>query len=435
MTVLRAEQIAHDVPAVVIAPGFHGHAIARSLGRLGVPVYGVHGDRRSPAARSRYWRANYFHDLSADAPEAALAWLLDLGGKIGGRPLLIPTDDHSCVLLADYTAKLSARFRIPQQPTGLTRRLSDKKEMYFLCKQVGIPAAETSFPQCRADVEEFARTARFPVMLKGIDTVAVMRRTGVKMVVAHDADELLRRYDQMESPETPSLMLQEYLPGGSQAVCMFNGYFDDQSRCLFGETGHMIRQYPAYTGRTSLGIVMSNEVVAEQTRRLMGAVGYRGPLDIGYKHDPRTGEYRTIDINPRTGATFRLFVDSNGMDVVRAMYLDLTGQAVPAGEACEGRKWLVENFDAVSSPRYIRDGVFSVGSWLKSYRGVRETQWFALDDPRPFFSMAWVSLRRGPSPSPSPAAAAPITPPMPTSAVAPASDATETITQQPTASM
>lgn len=407
---LRAERVAHDVPAVVIAPGYHGHAIARSLGRLGVPVYGVHGDSRSPAARSRYWRGNYFRDLSAQTPEESLAWLLDLGAKIGGRPVLIPTDDHSCVLLADYTDALSERFRIPHLPAGLIRRLSDKKEMYYLCKQVGIPAAETSFPQSRADVEEFAQIARYPVMLKGIDTVAVMRRTGVKMVVANDAAELLRHYDRMESPDAPSLMLQEYLPGGSQTVCMFNGYFDEQSRCLFGQTGRMIRQYPAYTGRTSLGVVMSNEVVADQTRRLMQAVGYRGPLDIGYKHDPRTGEYRTIDINPRTGATFRLFVDSIGMDVVRAMYLDLTGQEVPTGKVREGRKWLVENFDAVSSPRYIRDGAFSVGSWLKSYRGVQETQWFAFDDPRPFFSMAWVSLRRGTAPAAPASAAAAKTP-------------------------
>ena len=43
-----------SVPVLVIAPGFHGHAIARSLGRLGVPVHGVHADSRSPAARSRY---------------------------------------------------------------------------------------------------------------------------------------------------------------------------------------------------------------------------------------------------------------------------------------------------------------------------------------------------------------------------------------------
>ena len=55
---IRSEkkQLDTSVPVVVIAPGYHGHAIARSLGRLGVSVYGVHGDHSSPAASSRYWR-------------------------------------------------------------------------------------------------------------------------------------------------------------------------------------------------------------------------------------------------------------------------------------------------------------------------------------------------------------------------------------------
>src|SRR5690242_227861 len=53
----------NSTPVVVIAPGFHGHAIARSLGRLGVAVYGVHADPHSPAARSRYWRKNFIWNI------------------------------------------------------------------------------------------------------------------------------------------------------------------------------------------------------------------------------------------------------------------------------------------------------------------------------------------------------------------------------------
>ena len=48
---LENRKIDTSVPVVVIAPGYHSHGIARSLGRLGVPMYGVHADSRSPAAR------------------------------------------------------------------------------------------------------------------------------------------------------------------------------------------------------------------------------------------------------------------------------------------------------------------------------------------------------------------------------------------------
>lgn len=383
------------IPVVVIAPGFHGHAIARSLGRLGVPVYGVHADPHSPAARSRYWRKNFLWNIEKAAPADTLDWLLQLGHTLGSRPILLPTDDHSCVFLDDCARALQEVFRFPQQPPGLIRALSNKQSMYYLCKKHGIPAAETAFPRSREDVRAFCQTAAFPVMLKGIDTLALRERTGVKMVLAHDGETLLRLYDEMETPESPNIMLQEYLGGGSRTVWMFDGYFNAQSDCLFGLTANMMRQYPAYTGVTSLGVCLANETVAQQATAFMKAIGYRGALDLGFKFDARTGLYKAIDANPRIGRTFRLLVDSSGMDVARALYLDLTGQPVVTGQAREGRKWVVENFDLVSSSRYRRDEKLGLRGWVRSYQGVEEAFWFARDDPAPFLAMIWSSLRWG----------------------------------------
>ena len=102
VTPLEKMPVNASVPVVVVAPGYHGHAIARSLGRLGVAVYGVHADPRSPSARSRYWRDNYFRNLLDFPAERSVDWLVDLGRRIGARPILIPTDDDSCLFLADH---------------------------------------------------------------------------------------------------------------------------------------------------------------------------------------------------------------------------------------------------------------------------------------------------------------------------------------------
>src|SRR5204863_3947033 len=135
-----------------------------------------------------------------------------------------------------------------------------------------------------------------------------------------------------------------------------NGYFDRNSDCVLGFTGQKLRQWPPHQGVTTPGICRHNAGVADTTCRFMKAVGYRGILDIGYRWDARDGLYKVLDVNPRIGATFRLFVAENGMDVARALYLDLTGQPVPGGLAREGRRWLVEDHDLVSSLRYRRDG-------------------------------------------------------------------------------
>jgi predicted ATP-grasp superfamily ATP-dependent carboligase len=125
----------------------------------------------------------------------------------------------------------------------------------------------------------------------------------------------------------------------------------------------------------------------------MKAVGYRGILDIGYRYDARDGRYKVLDVNPRIGSSFRLFVDGAGHDVARALYRDLTGRAVPLQGSSEGRKWIVEDQDIESSYKYWRDGKLGFRTWLTSFRGLQEGAWFARDDLRPFWAMCQRLLR------------------------------------------
>ena len=375
-------------PVVILRLDHHGAlGIARSLGRLGVAVYGVHTKEGSPASHSRYCRRGFIWDLDATPASESVNFLLSLARKIGGRPILLPSNDETALFAAENAEALRQAFDFPVNSATLVRTLFEKQSMFLLAKEVGIPTPETAFPTSRADVVRFCETARFPVVLKASDGITVARRTGKKMVIVRSAEELLRNYEEMADPQNPDLILQEYIPGDDSSVWMFNGYFDENSDCLVGFTGRKIHQYPVYTGMTSLGICLENKTVNDLTRRFMKSIGYRGILDIGYRYDARDQQYKVLDVNPRVGATFRLFVAQNGMDVVRAMYLNMTGQPVPASTAHEGRKWIVENMDLISTSHYFRDGNLKVSAWLRSLRGIEECAWFAKDDLKPFGDM------------------------------------------------
>ena len=84
-----------------------------------------------------------------------------------------------------------------------------------------------------------------------------------------------------------------------------------------------------------------------------------------------------IDFNPRIGAQFRLFERADGVDVIRAMHLDLTGRDLPAGRQVDGRLYVVENLDvpalsligALESWRRLRRRA-GTGSWPGGHRTI-----------------------------------------------------------------
>jgi D-aspartate ligase len=379
-----------SVPVVALKLFKHcGVGMMRSLGRLGIEVYGVDVNPANPAFCSRYCRGKFIWNFDRSTADQTTRYLKELAAKLGRRPILVSNGDVPSLFLADHAGELHDSFRI-QTPSGdLARSLSDKREMYFLAKKYGVPTAETFFPQSGQEVLSFLESgqAKFPIMLKGINSARLEERTGLRMIIVENKADLLDRYEQMEEPGSPNLMFQEYIPGGDDSVWMFNGYFNAQSECLYGVTGRKLRQYPVYTGMTSLGICLQNDFVDKTTREFMKALGYKGILDLGYRFDARDGEYKLLDVNPRIGATFRLFVEPGGLDVLRALYLDLTGQPVPAAGSCEGRKWIVESNDVIAFRQYRKDGEMTILSWLRSFKGVQEGGWFAWDDPVPFLLM------------------------------------------------
>jgi len=375
------------VPAVVLNCKLGALSIMRSLGSQGIEVYGVDADPRSPGMLSRYCKGRFFHELDEADPGRFLQDLLNVGEKIGRPAVLIPTSDETAVFAAEHAEALSSRFIFPKNPAGLMRELISKKGMYGLVAKHGVPTPLTLFPERLSDVEESLDKIKFPLMLKGIYGNRLQARNKRKMVVVHSMRELIEQYKEMEEPGFPNLMLQEYIPGGDDQIFIFNGYFDRSSDCPIGFTGFKIRQFPIHVGCASLGECRWNQKVAGMTIEFMQAIEYRGILDIGYRFDPRDGQYKVLDINPRVGQAFRLFVAENEMDVVKALYLDLTGQKQLVAIPREGRRWVIEDFDLISSFDYYGEGTLTFHEWLRSFSGVEEAAWFNWKDPLPFFRM------------------------------------------------
>jgi D-aspartate ligase len=378
-----------NIPVVVLSCQLAALAIMRSLGSLGIPVYGVDKDAQSPGMFSRYCRRRFVADFRPARPAEFLAYLVRVREEIGRPCLLIPTSDESAEFVTHHGEELSRYFIFPKNDPATIKKLVSKKEMYHLALEYGVPTPTAIFPSNLSEVLAYRQQAVFPVMIKGIDGHRLEQRTGKRMMIVSNGDELIENYKVLAADDADNIMLQEYIPGGDDQVYIFNGYFDEQSRCLAAFTGRKIRQHPVHVGCASLGETVWVPEVAETTINFMQAIRYRGILDIGYRLDPRDGRYKVLDINPRIGQAFRLFTSENDDDVARIAYLDLTGQPMPAVTPRINRRWVIEDMDLTSSLDYRREGILTFGQWLRSFRNLEEGAWFSLRDPMPFLVMLW----------------------------------------------
>jgi D-aspartate ligase len=377
-----------STPALVLKVGRYplvhgGLGIIRTLGRVGVPVYGVHEDRLAPAAASSYLAGKFIWRTGGENVERFLQGMAELGRHLGRRALLVPTDDLAAILVAEHAADLEEWFVFPRAPASLPRTVASKWGLYQLCKRLGVPCPEAVIPRSRSDVEAFLDRATFPVVAKGAEAW-LLPGSGVKSTtIVKTPEQLLNLYDRVTAGSSTGVIFQEYIPRDCGEDWIFHGYCDARSECLAGFTGVKLRSYPPYAGPTALGRCASNEALRREAQALLKAISYRGIMDLDYRLDRRDGLYKLLDFNPRVGAQFRLFEDDAGIDVVRALHLDLTGRPVPRGRPRDGRGFVAEPYDLLASWGYHRDGGLTMRAWLRSLKGVEEWAWIALDDLAP----------------------------------------------------
>ncbi|MFF5704554.1 ATP-grasp domain-containing protein [Streptomyces sp. NPDC012794] len=409
------------VPAVLLRldrnPFHHGTLGAvRSLGRKGVEVHAVVEEGGGPVGRSRYLRAVHAGPaggLDPEEPEALLECLVGVSERIGQPAVLVAMDDISAIAVSRLAPMLTDRFRIPHQPDGLPARVADKAELSRLCARWDVPHPETVVPASGDEAARAAWRLGLPVVAKWSRPWLLPADAGLRSTTllntAVDAGRLFER-----SAEAGSrLLLQRFLPGGPDTDWFFHGAFARGGRPLLAGSGRKELSWPVRTGLTAVGRWLPDPAVEESALRLAERLGYHGILDLDFRRD-ECGTFRLVDFNPRPGAQFRLFADDSGLDVVQAMYLDLTGQRVPEATGGPGRVFVAENYALLAAvrgrslPRRTPapgSGTAGAGAAAarpgpvrvlpRGERGRVEAAWFAADDPWPFLAMLAAFLGRG----------------------------------------
>src|ERR1700760_1265546 len=150
-------------PGALILGGAHGSlAIARSLGRRGIPVWLATNDHPLESF-SRYIPRT----LAWDGPDdqGAANYLIELSRRYGLEGwVLFACGDAEVRLVSQHHGELSRTFRVTTPPWAVTQVAYDKTLTYRHAEAVGIDYPRSYHPCNRADVAQLP--CRFPVALK-----------------------------------------------------------------------------------------------------------------------------------------------------------------------------------------------------------------------------------------------------------------------------
>ncbi|MFI1727608.1 ATP-grasp domain-containing protein [Streptomyces sp. NPDC020489] len=361
------------VPAVLLRidrnPFHHGTLGAvRSLGRAGVEVHVVADSTGSPVSRSRFVRALHPPPPpGAPAPAIGVA-LRRVAARVARPAVLIPMDDASAVAVDRLRAELAPAYLLPPARGPLAERVADKAELAALCAAVDVPHPLTLIPDSAAEAARAAWRLGLPVVAKWSRPWLLPTDSGLRSTVVvrspQEARELYLRTEEAGS----RLLLQAFLPPGTDRDWFFHGYADRTGAVRGGGAGVKLRAWPRGAGLTAVGRWTPDPTVQALAERIAGELGYRGIFDLDFRRDAE-GRHHLLDFNPRPGAQFRLFSDTADLDVVRALHLDLTHRPLPEGVPRAGREFVVENYAPLTALRPAPAG--------------RERAWGARDDRAP----------------------------------------------------
>ncbi|MCF3965177.1 carboxylate--amine ligase, partial [Streptomyces fuscigenes] len=340
-------------PAVLVRldpnPFHHGTLGAvRSLGRAGIEVHAVIESPHSPVARSRHLRTAHVRPPGTTDLAGVRRLLLTVSDLVGRPAVLIPLDDVSALATGRLGDALAGRYLLPEQPPGLAEQVADKAELAAVCAALGLPHPRTLLPDSAGEAAAAVRSLGRPAVAKWSRPWLLPPGSGLRSTRLLRSEREARDLHARTAEAGSRLIVQEFLPPGRGLDWFFHGYAGRDGTCPLAATGRKERSWPVDAGLTAVGRWLPNPDVETAARRLVEELGYRGILDLDFRRDPGTGAYHLLDFNPRPGAQFRLFTDRAGLDVVRALHLDLTGRRVPTHEPAHGRSFVVENYALLS---------------------------------------------------------------------------------------
>lgn len=372
---MNPTRAAADWPPAVIAGAYRTGVLGvRSLVKRGVRATSFDCDLSFPGFRSVYGRAHACPNPDIDA-QGWVDFMVDLSEKLSEKPVLIPSADLFVSAIATH-AKILAGYYILSPGVSLHGLLATKQTQYQLAVEHGMPLPRTQLVKSADEVEEFAKRAQFPCLLKPIHFREWQHfpshhpLSHAKVAIAESPAQLLESW-KLAAAINPNAIAQEIIEGPDSNKRVYLACYGSQGKRIANAMFRELRCNPLRFGPASVTEPVIDAETDEICDSFLRSLGYSGICEIEMKRDTRDGRVKLIEVNPRlTGGGDA--APYAGVDLCWLHYLDMIGKK-PAPVAPNGRDFrhIDLRADVGAIFAYRRARLISWGDVIRSYKPPR----------------------------------------------------------------
>ena len=382
--------------ALVMNMHVTGLAVARSLGRAGVPVIGLDKERGGLGQHSRHLTSmDLVPGPEVDGGAALADHLAALGPSFDERPVLFPTNDDWVLALARHRDQLEEHYRYPFAPYDVVQRALSKTELYRACEARGIACPRSWY----LDEGDPADAVPYPCVLKPDDSRGFYDAFRAKVFVVRTPTEFRARVAEAAAHGL-TLCAQEWIetrPGGFWSVASYVS-LGGPARGVF--TGRKLEQWPPDFGTSCLADARWDADIAAAGVGVLQELGYSGISEIEFVQDASTGRHLLLDVNTRAWKWIGLPVAA-GIDLPLLAYRDAVGEPFDAGPQVDGTRWVfLRDYVQLVRARAatVPEAAVSKDEWVRLLAGEPQPLVDGVhdrDDPEPAYDVLWEALTGG----------------------------------------
>jgi predicted ATP-grasp superfamily ATP-dependent carboligase len=295
--------------------------------------------------------------------------------------VLYATREEMVAAFARHRDVLLRQFRVPTPGWNTVKWAWDKRNTYRMANDLGIPTPRTWYPRSLADLAEIEGEPPFAV--KPAIKEHFFYATKAKAWRANNAQELAERFEQASAlvPEG-EIMVQEFIPGDGREQFAYCAFFKEGQA-----VGSMValrrRQHPREFGRAST-LVETIEIplLHRLSEKFLRSIDCYGLVEVEYKHDPRDGLYKLLDVNLRAWG-YHTLGPRAGVDFPYMLFADQIGEPIEPRRARPGVRWIRLVTDVPTGAVEIASRRVGWRAYLRSLRGLHIEAVFSREDPLP----------------------------------------------------